>query len=138
MLKNRLVRYLIVGVSSYVMEMAVLYGLRIGLGFSPVKSVAISYWFGLAVAFILQKFITFENHEKKMHILGFQLAMYSCLVVFNYIISLLAVKYFSKNYGVFEIRTAVIALATIWNYAIYNLIFGKKTIKLSETHVQKS
>src|ERR1035438_9074427 len=134
MLKNRLVRYLVVGGSAYVMEMAVLYGLHDGAGLSPVKSVAISFWFGLVIAFVMQKFITFENHEKGMQILGFQLALYACLVGFNYLITLLAVKYFSPRYSVFEIRTAVIALGTIWNYVVYrNWLFKAKPLELDKT-----
>ena len=60
MLKNRIIRYLVVGVSAYALEMAVLFGLHDGVGLSPVESVAISFWFGLVIAFALQKFITFD------------------------------------------------------------------------------
>jgi putative flippase GtrA len=139
MLKSKLIRYLVVGVSSYVLEMAVLYGLHDGIGLSPVKSVAISFWFGLVLAFILQKFITFQNHLRGIHILGFQLVMYACLVAFNYLITLLAVKYFSPRYSVFEIRTVVIAVATIWNYFIYNrLLFAKKPLELDKVHAKNN
>ena len=134
MLRSRLVRYLIVGGSAYLMEMAVLYGLHDGIGLSPVKSVAISFWFGLVIAFVLQKFITFENHEKRMHIIGFQLALYGCLVAVNYLITLLAVKYLSNHYSVFEIRTAVIALSTIWNYVVYKRwLFKTKPLELDKS-----
>lgn len=137
-LKNKLARYLIVGASAYILEMVVLYGLHDGLGLSPVQSVAISFWFGLVIAFVLQKFITFENHEKRIHMLGFQLALYACLVAFNYLVTLLAVKYFSPRYSVFEIRTAVIALGTLWNYVVYNrLLFQTKPLELNKVHAQK-
>lgn len=133
-LKNRLIRYLVVGGSAYALEMAVLFGLHDGIGLSPVESVAISFWFGLVIAFALQKFITFENHEKGIHILGTQLAIYACLVTFNYLVTLLAVKYLSKSYSVFEIRTAVIALGTIWNYVVYkNWLFKTKPLELDKT-----
>lgn len=129
MLRNKLVRYLVVGASAYALEMAVLFGLHDGVGFSPVEAVAISFWFGLVIAFVLQKFITFENHEKGVHVLGRQLVMYACLVIFNYLITLIAVKYFSPKYSVFEIRTAVIALGTIWNYVIYNKLLFKNNLR---------
>jgi len=132
--RSRLVRYLIVGGSAYVMEMAVLYGFHDGIGLSPVKSVAISFWFGLIIAFVLQKYITFENREKRMHILGFQVALYGSLVAVNYLITILAVKYFSKHYSVFEIRTAVIALSTIWNYVVYKRwLFKTKPLELDKS-----
>jgi len=134
MLKNRLIRYLVVGGSAYALEMAVLFGLHDGIGLSPVESVAISFWFGLVIAFALQKFVTFENHEKAIHILGAQLAIYACLITFNYLVTLLAVKYFSKSYSVFGVRTAVIALATIWNYVVYrNWLFKTKPLELDKT-----
>jgi len=134
MLKNRIVRYFVVGVSAYALEMAVLFGLHNGIGLSPVESVAISFWFGLVIAFALQKFITFENHERGIHILGTQIVIYACLVTFNYLVTLLAVKHFSKNYSVFEIRTAVIALGTVWNYVVYrNWLFKAKPLELDKT-----
>ena len=138
MLKSRLVRYLIVGGSAYVLEMAVLFGLHHGIGLSPEKSVAISYWFGLVIAFVLQKFVTFQNHEKRIHMLGFQLAIYACLVTFNYLVTLLAVKHFSNKYSVYEIRTVVIALGTIWNYIVYNRwLFKTQRLELGEPRAQK-
>jgi len=138
MLKNKLLRYLIVGGSAYVMEMLIILGLHNGLGLSPISSVAISFWFGLVIAFVLQKFITFENHEKRIHMLGLQLTLYACLVAANYLITLLAVRHFSPRNSVFEIRTAVIILSTIWNYVVYDkLLFRHKPLKLSEVHAQK-
>jgi putative flippase GtrA len=138
MLKNRLVRYLIVGVSAYLMEMAVLFGLHDGLGLSPVASVAISFWFGLVVAFVLQKFVTFQNRDKKVKVVSFQLTLYGCLVAVNYLITLLAVKHLSPKYSVFAIRTGVIALGTIWNYVIYNrFLFKIKPVELDDRHAKK-
>ena len=137
MLKNRLLRYLVVGGTAYVLEMAVLFGLHDGIGLSPVKSVAISFWFGLVIAFVMQKFITFENHEKRIHMLGLQLAIYSCLVAFNYLVTILATKYFSPRFSVFEIRTAVIVLATIWNYIVYNRwLFKTKSLELDKNYAK--
>ncbi len=129
-LKTRISRYLFVGVGASVLEMVVLFGFRDGLKFSPVKSVAISYWFGLIVAFLLQKYVTFQNHEKRIHMIGYQLMIYTALVLFNYGVSLLAVKLLSTHNSVFEIRTAVIAIGTLWNYVIYkNLLFPVKNIE---------
>lgn len=138
MLKNRIIRYLVVGVSAYLMEMAVLFGLHDGLGLSPVTSVAISFWFGLVIAFVLQKFVTFENHDKKVRVVSYQLTLYGCLVAVNYLITLLATKHFTPRYSVFEIRTAVIALGTIWNYVIYNrFLFKIKPVELDDRHAKK-
>jgi len=138
MLKNRLIRYLVVGVSAYALEMAVLFGLHDGIGLSPVESVAISFWFGLVIAFVLQKFVAFENHEKKVRAVSYQLSLYACLVAVNYLITLMAVKHFSPRHSVFVIRTAVIALGTIWNYVIYNrFLFKIKPVELDDNYAQK-
>jgi putative flippase GtrA len=132
LLKHRLVRYLIVGGFAYLIEMATLFGLHHGLKISSVYSVAISFWVGLIVAFLAQKYITFENHEKRPHIIGLQLVIYGLLVGFNYLVTLLAVSHFSNRFKVYEIRTVVILLSTVWNYAVYRLLFKQDQLSLGE------
>lgn len=125
-------RYLIVGGFAYLIEMATLFGLHHGLKVSPVHSVAISFWVGLIVAFLAQKYITFENHEKRPHIIGLQIFIYGLLVSFNYIVTLLAVSYFSKTFKVYEIRTVIILISTVWNYAVYRLLFKQNQPSINE------
>jgi putative flippase GtrA len=122
-LNQKLIRYIIVGGVAYLIEMATLFGLKDGAKYSSIKSVAISYWVGFAAAFLLQKIVTFRNHDKRVHVLAKQILAYSCLVLFNYVITLLAVKLLTPQLSVFLVRTLVIALATIWNYYFYNLLF---------------
>ena len=132
LLKHRLVRYVIVGGFAYLIEMVTLFGLHYGLKISPVHSVAISFWVGFIVAFVAQKFITFENHEKSPHIIGLQLVIYGLLVGFNYVVTLLAVNYFNKDFKVYVIRTVVILISTIWNYLVYRLLFKQNQLSLDE------
>ena len=128
-LTPRLTRYIVVGGSAYLIEMATLFGLKDGAKFSSIKSVAISYWVGLIVAFTLQKFITFKNHDRRVHILAKQILIYVLLVLFNYLVTLGAVKLLSPRISVFIVRTMVIALGTIWNYFIYGLMFGNEKVE---------
>jgi putative flippase GtrA len=128
-LDPKLIRYVIVGGTAYLIEMATLFGLKDGAKFSSIKSVAISYWVGLVVAFLLQKIVTFKNHDRRVHILAKQIVIYALLVVFNYLVTLIAVKLLTPRISVFVVRTAVIALGTIWNYFIYGLIFSHKTVE---------
>lgn len=121
---NTKIRYLLVGATAYVIEMSALFFLRRIFHFSPVSAVAISFWIGLLTAFVLQKIVTFKNHHKEPHILIKQIIGYSILVLWNYIFTLLMVKFFSNVFSVFIIRTAVILIVTIWNFAIYKHIFG--------------
>lgn len=121
--KRLIIRYLIVGGSAYLIEMFSLYILKHVLNLSSLKAVAISFWIGLVAAFILQKYITFQNYDKKLHILGSQIVFYSMLVAFNYVLTLYAVKIFSGSFSVFVIRTAVIIFSTGINFLVYRIIF---------------
>lgn len=123
MLSTNFKRYLIVGTLAYAVEMIILYGLRYALNLSPLKAVAISFWTGLVVAFILQKIITFKNHSRSLHILSKQLGGYGVLVAFNYAFTLLLVNLFSPSFSVFLIRTMAILITTLWNYIIYRSLF---------------
>lgn len=126
MINGHLKRYIVVGIVAYLSEMAVLFGLKDLVGLSSLKAVAISFWTGLVVAFILQKIITFQNHDRSLHMLSKQLVGYSVLVAFNYFFTLLMVGVFSDKASVFIIRTAVIILSTGWNFIIYKEFLFKK------------
>ena len=128
MLSPRFIRYLIVGGSAYLIEMISLYLLHHGLGLSPIKSVAISFWIGFVTAFILQKLITFQNYEKRVHIVVSQVVVYSLLVAFNYVLTLLAVKIFAGSTSVFIIRTCVIIITVPINYIVYKLLFKESKL----------
>ena len=126
--KSRLIRYLIVGGIAYVLEITVLYLLHYVLGLSSVKAVAISFWFGFVIAFALQKVVTFENYEKRPHILSGQVIGYSLLVAWNYGFTLAAVKVLSNHLSVIVIRTTVIMIVTVWNFVIYKRLFQNPAI----------
>ena len=128
-LNPKLVRYIIVGGLAYLVEMATLFGLKHEAKFSSVKSVAISFWVGLVVAFLLQKIITFKNHDRRIHILAKQIIAYGCLVLFNYLVTLITVKLLTPRLSVFIVRTMIIVLATIWNYYFYSLLFKQTSVE---------
>ena len=121
--RSSLFRYLVVGSVAYLIEMGVLFALNHGLGLSPIKSVAISFWVGLVVAFLLQKLVTFKNYANKASDLAGQLSTYGLLVAWNYGFTLLMVSLLDKRLSVFIIRTLVIVIVTSWNFLIYAKIF---------------
>jgi len=123
--KNRLARYIFVGGLAYLIEMFAIYLLK-ALGLSSVQSVAVSYWVGLITAFVLQKYIAFENYEKDIKSIAKQLTYYLLLVFFNYIFSLSIVYLLDKSFDVYLLRTSVIIICTFWNYLIYKKIFNNK------------
>jgi putative flippase GtrA len=128
-LNPKLIRYIIVGGCAYLIEMATLFGLKDGAKFSSIKSVAISYWVGLIVAFFLQKIVTFKNHDRRVHVLAKQILMYACLVLFNYAVTLIAVHLLTPKLSVFLVRTIVIALGTLWNYYFYHFLFRQSELE---------
>jgi putative flippase GtrA len=120
---NRLLRYLVVGGTSYIIEMGVLYGLEHGTSLDPVQSVAISFWTGLVAAFILQKYVAFQNHDNRKHIIIKQAIGYCLLVAVNYVFTLLFVGVLQHIASVLVLRTAAIAIITLWNYVVYTKLF---------------
>ena len=121
--------YLLVGTTSYLIEMGSLYFFNTIFGLSSVMAVAISFWIGFVVAFVLQKWFTFKSHNKKPRVISSQLIAYSILAIWNYGFTLLAVAMFSQTTSVFVIRTITIAIITLWNFAIYNIIFKEVLTK---------
>ncbi|HEY8886538.1 MAG TPA: GtrA family protein [Candidatus Microsaccharimonas sp.] len=121
--QHQIIRYLFIGGFSYVIEILILFTLNHVLHFSPTISVAISFWVGFVVAYVLQKIVTFQNKEKSRHAIAKQLVGYSLLVLWNYGFTLLVVELFQNNLPVVVLRTIVIAITTIWNYALYKILF---------------
>ena len=120
---NRVVRYLLVGGFSYLIEMLSILLLK-SAGLSSVESVAISFWIGLVAAFILQKYIAFQNFDKDIKKISKQLSLYLLLVLFNYIFSIFVIYLLDKSLSVYLLRTLVIILCTLWNYFFYKKIFN--------------
>jgi putative flippase GtrA len=112
-----------VGGFSYGVEMAVLFVFRKGLHWSPITSVAISFWIGLIVAFILQKYVTFKNRDKRPRTIANQIVGHGALVAWNYVFTLALVKVFVPTLSVFIVRTLAIMIITIWNFAAYKILF---------------
>lgn len=125
MLKSHLQRYIAVGATAYIIEITTIYVLHHNLKLSSVRSIAISYWIGFVVAFIMQKVITFKNYDRSPKIITGQLAKYSLLVIWNYGFTLLLAVLFDKTLSVFIIRTGAILVTTAWNYLIYKALFKK-------------
>lgn len=124
---RQLARYLVVGGVAYLFEMFCLVVLRQGFRFSDVVSVGVSFWLGLVLAFFLQKFVTFQNHDRRLHIVGRQAVFYGLLVAWNYLFTLGIVKLLAHDLSVYGARTLAILLITGWNFIIYRQLFGSKT-----------
>lgn len=131
--KQKLVRYLLVGGTAYGVEISCLYFFVHALNLSSLRAVAISFWIGFVVAFILQKLITFKNYDKQTTTITKQLIGYGLLVAWNYGFTLIMVKLLSRHGSIIMIRTFVILIVTSWNFIFYQMIF-KEQPKPIKTH----
>ena len=120
-----LLRYLIAGGTAYITEMLSLYMLRNGLGLSPVKAVAITFWIGFFTSFVLQKTYTYRNFHNHKSALSRQLVYFSVLALWNYVFSLVLVSLVTPAVSVFIARTLAIACITLWNYVLYKKVFNQ-------------
>ena len=116
--RHPVVRYVIVGGCTYAFELAVIV-LATHEGMSAVWSVALSFWLGLMVSFVLQKLITFGDRRTHHRVVVPQLAAFSALVMFNFGFTLLVTKLFQHVMPVVVVRTLALLITTIWNFWLY-------------------
>ena len=117
-LKRPGVRYVIVGGCTYAFELAVIVVAQ-HEGMSAVWSVALSFWLGLLVSFILQKLITFGDRRVHHKVVLPQLGAFSALVLFNFGFTVLMTKLFQHVMPVVAVRTLALGITTIWNFYLY-------------------
>lgn len=111
-------RYLIIGGSTYGLEMLVIV-ITQSLGASSVMAVAISFWLGLIVSFGLQKLVVFGDSRLHHRVLVPQLLAFSLLVGFNFVFTILMTSWLSPHIPAVATRTLAIAMTTIWNFYLY-------------------
>lgn len=121
---NKLARYIFVGGLSYLLEVGAIYSLIL-FGVDKLISVAIAFWFGLTISFLLQKIFAFDNKEKTIKKLAWQSVTYGILVVVNYGFTLSFVAVLNSTIGLIVARTIALLITTIWNYFIYKKIIFK-------------
>ena len=121
------VRYLVIGGSAYLVELAILFSAQ-AAGAPGTVAVAISFIVGTAVSFLLQKVIAFKDRRFHKKIVFSQAVLYGALVVFNFTFTVLAVWLLENYFPVAAIRTVALAITVIWNYYLYKTwIFNRNT-----------
>lgn len=111
-------RYVIIGLSVYLFELLVIV-LAQKMGASSVVAIGISFWSGLFVSFVLQKFVTFGDNRMHRRVLSVQVSAFSLLVLFNFGFTLLMAKLLSSLMPAVIIRTLALGVTTIWNFYLY-------------------
>ena len=111
-------RYVIIGLSVYLFELLVIV-LAQKMGASSVVAIGISFWSGLFVSFLLQKFVTFGDKRMHRRVLSVQVSAFSLLVLFNFGFTLLMAKLLNSLMPAVIIRTLALGVTTIWNFYLY-------------------
>jgi putative flippase GtrA len=120
------IRYLLVGGSVYVFELAVIVVAQL-LGAGAVLAVAISFILGTAVSFLLQKFVTFGDKRTHHKIVIPQLLATCALVVFNFGFTILVTKLLEHHLPAVVTRTIALLITTLWNFYLYKTrIFNRQ------------
>lgn len=126
--EKSIIRYIFIGGVSFLIELGVIFSATHLFNTTPLLAVAISFWIGLVVSFILQKVITFQNKEKEPKKLVWQMIAYGILIVVNYTFTLIAVATLENLIGTYVARTLALVITTAWNYIIYQKIIFKNSI----------
>lgn len=111
-------RYLIIGGSVYVFEIAVIVVSQT-LGAGAVLAIALSYGLGTLVSFFLQKILTFGDTRMHHRILVPQLVATIVLVAWNFGFSVLIARMLEHHTPAVVSRTVALAITTVWNFYIY-------------------
>jgi putative flippase GtrA len=120
-------RYIVIGVSVYIFELAVIV-IAENLGATPVVAVGLSFWLGLLVSFFLQKLVTFGDKRMHHRVLLPQLIAVTLLVLFNFGFTLLVTKLLQNILPAVITRTLALGITTIWNFYLYKTrIFKTET-----------
>lgn len=111
-------RYVIIGVSVYVFELAVIFMMQ-HMGAGAIVAVAVSFWLGLMVSFTLQKVVTFGDKRMHHRVLLPQIVATLLLVLFNFGFTILVTYALASLLPAVIIRTLALGVTTIWNFYLY-------------------
>ena len=112
------IRYLFIGGSVYIFELAVIV-LAQAYGATATWAVAISFCLGTAVSFFMQKLITFGDTRMHHRVLIPQLIATTLLIIWNLSFSVLLTKLLEHHLPAVVTRTLALGVTTIWNFYLY-------------------
>jgi len=129
LLRQPLYRYIIVGGSVYVAEIGIIL-LAQHMGASSVFAVGVSFWIGLVLSFVFQKFVAFNDKRTHHRVLVPQITMVAVLVLFNFGFTLFVVKVGGSHVPAVVSRTIALGITTIWNFYLYKTRIFKTSDEL--------
>jgi len=122
--KHRLIRYVFVGGTTFIVDLGLLVFLHKKVGFGLAMATSIAYWVAIAYNFLLNRTWTFSITEKES--LKKHLVNYLLLLGFNYIFTVLFVTVVSRHINFALAKAIAVAIQTTWTYKVYkDYIFVK-------------
>ena len=118
-------RYIAVGLVVYAVELLCIYVYR-QFSQNTTAAVAVSFWVGFVLSFLLQKFVAFQDNRTQKGLIGTQFTAYFLLVVFNFGFTILITRALDSVAPIYLTRTFALGITTIWNFYLYKTrIFAK-------------
>ncbi len=111
-------RYLVIGVTVYLIELGVILAAQ-ALGARPTLAVGISFWVGLIISFLLTKLVTFRDKRTHHRVLLPQIVAFSLLVLFNFSFTVLVTSWLQNILPPVATRTIALGITAIWNFYLY-------------------
>ncbi|HUD06370.1 MAG TPA: GtrA family protein [Candidatus Saccharimonadales bacterium] len=135
LLKQRFIRYLIVGVFTFIIDFGLLFFFRIKLNTGLTLATSIGYWTSVIFNFTLNRFWSFDNKDIKS--LHKHALAYAVLLAFNYTFTVIYIRVvtgaltsISSTKSLVIAKVSAVAIQTTWNFFIYRkYIFVKKEHK---------
>jgi putative flippase GtrA len=115
--KIQFLRYVVVGLSGFLIDISTLYALSKIYNINPTIAVVFNQMIVLAYNFTLNRLWTFGGGGTPQK----QLVRYLILMFCNYFLSVILMYIFNEIWGIDEIlvRIGSIALMVLWNFALY-------------------
>jgi putative flippase GtrA len=111
-------RYLIVGGSIYLLELVIIVVMQ-QLGSSPTWAVAVSFWVGTFISFLLQKFVTFGDKRTHHKVVLAQAIAVVALVIFNFFFTVAFTHLMQHHLPAVVSRTIALGITVVWNFYLY-------------------
>lgn len=115
--RHSLIRYLAVGGTTFLLDFGILFVLHGLWELNLGASASVAYWVSISYNFILNRYWTFDAHEKeslKRHITG-----YMMLLVANYLFTVTFVSIVGAHINYMIAKALAVAIQMIWTYYVY-------------------
>lgn len=123
--KHSFMRYLLIGGSTFALDILMLFTLHAKLDVKIAAATSIAYWVSITYNFLLNRYWTFSISEKED--LQKHITSYFLLLVINYFFTVVFVSFFSHHMSYILAKALAVIIQMTWTYYLYkNYIFTSK------------